>query len=81
MVNLRSHPAFVDEEVRDEVLARVADAAGTPIQGNRNGNPWVPLSSVAKPGVVDNLVDVLKWIKDTAEAGPDGPDTASVTSS
>jgi hypothetical protein len=81
MGRLRTHPAFQDEEVRDDVLDRVVDAASTPIQGNRDANPWVPLSSVANPGVVDKLVGVLAWIKATADAGPDGPATASGESS
>jgi hypothetical protein len=74
---LRTLPAFEDEEVRDDLLARVADAAGTPIQGNTEGRPWVPLSSVANPGVVDKLVDVLARIKATADAGPHAPAAAS----
>jgi hypothetical protein len=40
MGRLRTHPAFEDEEVRDDVLDQVADAASTPIQGNRDANPW-----------------------------------------
>jgi hypothetical protein len=81
MGRLRTHPAFEDEDVRDDLLARVEDAAGARIQGNRDANPWVPLSSVEKPGVVDKLVGVLAWIKDIADAGPDGPATAEGASS
>jgi hypothetical protein len=81
MGRLRIHPAFEDEDVRDDILDWVADAAGTPIQGNRDANPWVPLSSVTKPGVVDNLVAVLARIKATADAVTDGPAAAPGASS
>jgi hypothetical protein len=78
IMELRSHPAFEDDEMRDDLLARVVTAAGTPIEGNIEGAPWVPLSSITNPGVVDRLVAVLVWVKATADAGADGPDTAVV---
>jgi hypothetical protein len=69
VVKLRGHPAFEDPEVREELLARVAAATGSPIQGNTDGMPWVPLAAIAKPGVVDKLADVLTWVVATADGG------------
>jgi hypothetical protein len=73
MLKLRTHTAFKDETVRDDLLARVAAATGSTIQGNTDGSPWVPLSVVAVPGVVDKLTDVLRWVTATADAKLDRP--------
>jgi hypothetical protein len=67
---LRTHPAFKDEGVRDDLLARVAGAAGVSVEGNTDGAPWVPLSVLAKPGVIDKLAEVLQWVTSTADAPP-----------
>ena len=32
------------------------------IQGNTEASPWVPVASLIKPGVVEKLIDVLKWV-------------------
>jgi hypothetical protein len=69
---LRAHPAFADEGVRDELLVRVAKAAGlNAVQGNADGAPWVPLDRLLQPGVVDQLAHVLAWVTTTADAGMD----------
>lgn len=65
---LRTHPAFADKTVRDDLLARVAAAARSPMQGNAEGAPWVPLTVVANPGVVDELAAVLQWVTTTADS-------------
>jgi hypothetical protein len=60
---LRTHPAFVDEDSRAELLAKIADVAGAPVQGNVEGNPWIPLHLLADAGVVEQMGEVLAWIK------------------
>jgi hypothetical protein len=66
---LRAHHAFRDPSVRDELLARTAEAAGVPaVLGNVDGAPWVPLDRLLEPGVVDRLAAVLEWVTTTADA-------------
>jgi hypothetical protein len=67
---LRTHPAFADEGVRDDLLARVATAVGlATVEGNTDGAPWIPLERLLRPDTVDQLAKVLEWVTATADAG------------
>ena len=66
---LRTQPAFADETVRDDLLGRVAAAVGEAnTSGNPDGAPWVPLATLTRPGALENLTAVLKWVTETADA-------------
>jgi hypothetical protein len=67
---LANHPAFEDEEVRDEFRARVADAVNTEVEGRLDGFPGFPVTALVAPGAVDRLVEVLRWT--LAKAGSPG---------
>lgn len=68
---LRTHPAFAEDAARSELLAKVAAAAGAPMQGNVEANPWVPLRVLAEPEAVAKLGEVLAWIKQCGDESVD----------
>lgn len=63
--------AFSDEAVRAEFVSRLSDAVGTAIDAPRlDGFPGFPVEALAKPGAVDGVVDVLRWVTEVAAAPP-----------
>ena len=68
--DLRHQPAFADESVRADYIDRVAKAIGSPVTGEDKvgGFPWFPVGRLTSPGVLDGLVEVLKWVVATADA-------------
>ena len=74
---LRAHPALAGEDVLDQLLERVVTAAASPTHGNADGAPWVPLATLANPGVVDKLAEVLHWVVSTADGEHEAGSAAS----
>lgn len=68
---LKNHPAFADDETRVELLGRISEAVGHPVEGRLDGFPGFHVNELDKPGVVDALIAVLAWARDRArKTGP-----------
>jgi hypothetical protein len=60
---LAKHPAFEDEDRRTEIVSRLADAIGEPIEAPRlDGFPGFPVRSLGDPATVERVTEVLRWI-------------------
>lgn len=69
--NLKTHPAFADEAVRGELVAGMERATGLAILGdNLGGFPYFPVEVLIQDGVVDSILDVLRWTIAEASAVP-----------
>lgn len=66
---LAKHPAFADEDRRAEVVSRLAEAIGLPIDAPRlDGFPGFQVEALTKHGVVNKVTDVLRWMTEVADA-------------
>lgn len=73
---LANHPGFADEDRRAEVVIRIGKAIGLTIDAPRlDGFPGFPVEALTKPGAVDRLADVLRWMTEIADASVSGMST------
>ena len=69
---LAKHPAFEDEDRRDELLARISTATGVEVSGRLDGFPSFEAELLGDEGVRQRLLDVMRWTIEVsdAQAGP-----------
>lgn len=66
---LANHPAFADEDRRAEIVTRIGNAIGLTIEAPRlDGFPGFPVEALTKPGAVERLTEVLRWMAEIADA-------------
>jgi hypothetical protein len=74
---LANHPAFADEDRRAEIVERMQTAIGAPIDAPRlDGFPGFHVNVLTRPGVVERLTGVFRWMQEVAERPADEGDGA-----